>query len=303
MLSLKRLLLLGLGIATMTAIPTLSSYAQSGDINNRLLRLENEIQTLSRSVYRGEAPPRGGVGFAGDASAQASLEVRLQQLESDVRRLTGMIEEQAFETRRLQQDMERLSGDLAVRIGDLEEGAPTTGGSKYTATTFRQASDQQQPSAPTDYTGGNLGSIAPSASGVSGSIAAPVDEAASLYENAFALLKTAQYDQAETQFEKFLASYSDHVLAGNAKYWLGETFYVRGDYERAARVFAEGYQLYPQGSKAPDNLLKLGMSLAGMGNTGDACVALSQIEKDYGASSGPVLRRARQEMTRLQCGA
>src|SRR3546814_4312161 len=52
---------------------------------------------------------------------------------------------------------------------------------------------------------------------------------------------------------------------------LGETYYVRGNYQQAAVTFAEGFETYPDNSKAPDNLLKLGMSLASLGSTQDAC--------------------------------
>ena len=65
-------------------------------------------------------------------------------------------------------------------------------------------------------------------------------------------------------------------LAGNAQYWMGETYYVRGRYQDAAVTFAEGYQKYPTNSKAPDNLLKLGMSLGQLGKKADACVAFAQ---------------------------
>ncbi len=127
------------------------------------------------------------------------------------------------------------------------------------------------------------------------------NDAAAAYENAFSLLKNGNYDAAEREFETFLQNNKGHPLAGNAKYWLGETFYVRGDFDRAARIFAEGYQQYPDGAKTADNLLKLGLSLSSIGNNKDACIALNQLKKDFSTGSGPVLRRAEQEMQRLGC--
>ena len=59
----------------------------------------------------------------------------------------------------------------------------------------------------------------------------------------------------------FVERYPKDPLAGNAQYWLGETFYVRKDYSNAATAFAQGYEKYPKGAKASDDLLKLGMSL------------------------------------------
>ena len=90
-------------------------------------------------------------------------------------------------------------------------------------------------------------------------------------------------------------------MAPNALYWLGETFYVRKDYDKAARAFAEAYQKYPNGPKGADNLLKLGMSLAGKGEKDSACVALAQLRKEYPKGPEPVLKRGESEMATLGC--
>src|SRR5262249_54094221 len=87
------------------------------------------------------------------------------------------------------------------------------------------------------------------------------------------------YTCAEAALRAFVAQHPNDPLAGNAQYWLGETYYVRKDYRQAAVAFAEGYQKYPTNSKAPDNLLKLGLALAQIGEKADACEALSQLGK------------------------
>ena len=61
------------------------------------------------------------------------------------------------------------------------------------------------------------------------------------------------------------ASLADELPSGIGQATLGETYYVRGDFPNAARAFAEGFQKYPKSGKAPDNLLKLGMSLQAQG--------------------------------------
>jgi TolA-binding protein len=90
-------------------------------------------------------------------------------------------------------------------------------------------------------------------------------------------------------------------LSANAKYWLGESWYVRNNFERAARIFAESYQQAPKGPKGPDNLLKLALSLNGMGKKEEACLTLGQLKKEYGASTSPILARAAQEGGRIGC--
>ena len=76
-----------------------------------------------------------------------------------------------------------------------------------------------------------------------------------------------------------------HALQANAHYWLGETFYVRRDYQRAAYTFADSFQKYPEGNKAADNLLKLGMSLGKLGKKKEACTTYSRLLENFPKAS------------------
>ncbi|MCC7272412.1 MAG: tol-pal system protein YbgF [Alphaproteobacteria bacterium] len=120
------------------------------------------------------------------------------------------------------------------------------------------------------------------------------------YDQAFALLARADYDGAERALKAFLRQYPNDGLAGNAQYWLGETYYVRQDYQNAAIAFGEGFQRYPRSSKAPDNLLKLGMSLAQINKKPEACGALGRLDQMADAPAN-VKDRARRERQRLGC--
>lgn len=107
------------------------------------------------------------------------------------------------------------------------------------------------------------------------------------YNYAFGLLRQASYDKAEIALKEFVRLHPKKKLASNARYWLGETYYVRAAYVQAAEVFLEGYQFDPKGAKAPDSLLKLGMSLSGLDKKREACAAFDKLIKDYpGVSAG-----------------
>ncbi len=311
--------LLVLLLVTFSVFGSGASFAQSTtELQNRIKRLENEVQTLNRAVYRGEAPPLGDVPSAGGAPASADTEIRLQQMEGELREMRGKIEELNFENRQLRGELDRATSDLGLRVKDLEGGkvSPSVssepvidaGPEPLSDTSsdvedeggvdgYQWSSDNLDSSDASD-TGGQLGTISQSPSGA---VNPTADVATATYDNAFALLKQDKFDPAQKEFEGFLEQYPDHPLAGNAKYWLGETHYVRGNYEIAARLFAEGYQQYPDNAKTADNLLKLGMALSALGKTQDACVALGQLDKENLPSSGPVMRRAEQERSRLNC--
>lgn len=255
-----------------------------------------------------------GTALTTSASAQnlAALDRRIAALEAEIQRLTGDIERQRFEMRNLKTDLERRLADAELRIQDLEQGH--IGGAAATPPANRQVGTPQRQG---NQLPGPLGNLvepqrtpptqtwrAPSTPGGQqqlGQLGGQPSAATTLYEQAFATLKDGDYVAAEALFTSFLSQYETHRLAENARYWLAETFYVRNQYQDAAREFAKAYRDNPEGSKAPDNLLKLGLSLSSLNQRDDACIALGQLIKEYGNAARSIITRADQEMTRLGC--
>ena len=113
-----------------------------------------------------------------------------------------------------------------------------------------------------------------------------------IYQASYIDFSKGSYALAMAGFREFIRRFPDHPLAGNAQYWLGETYYVRNDFRNASVAFAEGYQKYPDSQKAPDNLLKLAMALGQQGQKQNACVALAQLDKRYPNASANIKDRA-----------
>jgi tol-pal system protein YbgF len=121
------------------------------------------------------------------------------------------------------------------------------------------------------------------------------------YQYAFGLLRENRYDDAEKALRTFISENPEHQLTGNANYWLGETYYVRGDYKNAAITFAQGVKNYPQSGKGPDNMMKLGMALAAMDQVKDACTAFTEVGKRYPQASDTLKDRVIKEQQRNGC--
>lgn len=121
------------------------------------------------------------------------------------------------------------------------------------------------------------------------------------YEHAFGLLRQARYDEAEAALRAFLDAHPKDQLAGNANYWLGESYYVRADYVRAAEVFLEGYQREPKGSKAADSLLKLGMSLSNLDKKREACAAFDKLTKEFPDAPSTIHQVVSRERQKNSC--
>ena len=131
--------------------------------------------------------------------------------------------------------------------------------------------------------------------------AAPGDAALSSYEMAFGLTRAGSFGLAETAWRNFLSQYPDHPLAGNAQYFLGETFYGRNDYAHAAIAYGIGVDKYPQSEVAPQTLLKLGIALGRLGETGHACDAFARLDHQFTKINGVVRERALVERRQYHC--
>ncbi len=125
-------------------------------------------------------------------------------------------------------------------------------------------------------------------------------EAKALYDQAYGSLVKREYQAAETYFTQFLRQHSDDPLAGPAQFWLGETAFVSGEYKQSAEMFLKSYTNFPASEKAPESLLKLGISLKRLGETKEACNAFSELEQRFPQAQA-VVQRAQAEKRRSNC--
>lgn len=121
------------------------------------------------------------------------------------------------------------------------------------------------------------------------------------YEAAYALLKTGDYDRAEQAFLKFMADYPTSSYLGNANYWLGESYYARGQYAEAVGLFADGFTKYKDNSKAPDNMLKLGLTMKQLNKKSEACTAFKGLADEFPKANEALKKRAVDEAKALKC--
>lgn len=130
----------------------------------------------------------------------------------------------------------------------------------------------------------------------------PEGTAQQQYAFAFGKLKQRDYDDAESALRAFVERHPEDPLAGNAMYWMGETYYVRKLYPEAARIFLDAYQRFPKGNKAPDNLFKLAKSLVQIGETSSACTTYVELVKTFPNANARILTGAQSDIQRLGCG-
>jgi len=310
---------------------------------DRLDRLERDLSMLQRQVYRSA----GGSAVPPGSSAAVDSELRMDRLETEMRELTGRVEDAINGVEQLRRRLEQINSDIDLRFGQ-NQGQPTTpppprsagGGAVASAAAGTLSTRGAPPPAsaapmtppgyqmppgalvpPPPYTPTGPGTLTPPRSPPGPPPFAPEPESAGpgsalhpaslgvlpagsaseQYNFAFGLLKQADYPAAEAALKSFIRQHPDDGLAGSAQYWLGETYYQRERFADAASVFAEGYKRYPKGNKAPDDLLKLGMSLARANQRQNACIAFAQLDRDFPNPGNAIKEHAKDEKKKLGC--
>ncbi|MBU6306171.1 MAG: tol-pal system protein YbgF, partial [Proteobacteria bacterium] len=129
----------------------------------------------------------------------------------------------------------------------------------------------------------------------------PKASVAERYKFAMNIMKSGDFEKAEIAFKEFVDAHTKHELAGSAQFWYGETFYIRQLYEDAAVAFLDGYQKYPNSPKAPENLLKLGVTLAELGETEQGCKMIANLKKAYPKTDASILQKSSYEKKRFNC--
>ncbi len=269
---------------------------------NQVQELQNQVQTLSRAVYKGDIMPAAsasGASASGAVSAAGLSDFysQLTSLQNAQQKLTGEVEKLGFQLQQLTDRVNRMQSDTDERFQQLAQNgqsATTATPSNITATPSGATPAPSGASTPAASTS----SAAPSKTlGTLGGDAAPQK----LYEDAFADVRNNKYADAEGKFKSFMRQYPGNRLCANAEYWLGEIYYAQGKYKDAARTFAEGYQKYPKSSKAEDSLYKLGLALEKMNRRDDACLSLQQIHKNFPGDAGPLYQKTKAEIKKLNC--
>ncbi len=291
-----RLILPFLLAASALPAPASAQYNENRAVMERMDRMERDLMMMHRQIARGGSVSASSVDSIDAApplgNAAAQNEVRLSALEEELRGLRGKMEENEFQVRRLNESMEKLQKDVDFRFNELNPSAPKPDAA---ATPAPATASGGQPTTAGD------GVLRPAPADTGDGAAKKFDQPRDLYNYAFRLLNQTRYEESAKYFQDFTRQYPKDPLIGNAHYWLGETYYIRRDYAKAADSFRQGFEALPSGPKAADNLLKLSMTLSALKRDKDACVVLEQILTRFKNSSTALLQKAQSERTRMGC--
>lgn len=271
------------------AVFSVPAYAQQfGVLEAEVEALKEDVRALQRDAYR----TKNDNALA--PSSPADMALRMGEFDENLRTINGKLDEMSYKIKMLDERLTMINRDIDIRIKMLE-GAPISGGS---------GSGVQAPKEKFK---------APVANGAPKSILGDkivsdddlpemqAKSAGQIYQEGLDALKANNYTVAESRFDSVLRRFPKDKLAGNAQYWLGEVYYGQKEYIKAAKAFADGYKKYKNGSKGPDSLLKLGMTMKEMDKKPEACAAFTSMETEFPKAEERVKVKAATEAKALSC--
>ncbi len=271
--------------------------------------------------------------LTGDPAA-VELMQRMDALESEQRGLTGEIEQLRFERDQLKAEivalnedlksMEELKDRMQIHLDAVDMVAkeraqasivqpslpvqPPAGQSIYDGSPAPGLAGQpsQIPGPPTSRTisvpfGGSLSDSLnqPGGTTVQPSGSSPLLD--DLPRDGLRKLNEGNFTGAQSDFQTYLAVAPDAADAGEVSFFLGETHFVKGSYADAADAYIASMKKDPQGSKAPDALIRLAASLRELGNKNEACRALDSFTTQFPSADTDLRQKMRDERARTGC--
>ena len=311
---------------TLIFTATSKSFADNHNVIEILELIQKDLKTLEKAVYSDSFDKDSNEASNNNSLDQNSEDVltrhllKLSEIENQFQELTNKFEEINFKLDKLSSRLSKVQADNQIRFQQLESGVVTLNQEDKKLTSV---DDQENKLLPGSSEPQDLGSISykdtetnqtiqqTQSIDSTGTIVTetfqseekllPNESPEKQYEFATSFLKVGDYNTAERAFREFVNTNPEHELAGNAQYWYAETFRIRQLYTDAASAYLEGYQKYPKGSKAPINLLKLGVSMVQIGEKDQGCKMITGVKKQYPKAKQSILQKAKYEAKKYEC--
>ncbi len=274
---------LPVALAIAAAAPAMAQTPMPDPLDDRsakrIEKMEKVVRELRAIVFQGRDTGKPVVVQTAETDAQiAALNDRITDLEQTIQRMNGQNETLTHDidvARRASDGQKARADQLEQRLAALE-GKITT---LETAAATAAAAQIPPPPPP------------------------PPADPATAFKQARQLLLDGDYTGAENAFGGFVASYPDDAKAPEARYWLGETQFVREAYGDAAGSYLGAVRGWPQTSWAPNAVLKLSRSLIALKKPADACRTLDELNKRYPKAPADVVSKAKSTRVQAKCAA
>lgn len=314
------------------------SFASADETLNKILNelqiLNKDLKTLEKAVYSksftaNSTGTNTGIPSALEGALTRQL-VKLSELEEQIQKITSGYEETLFKLQKISERVDKIQKDTELRFSEIGNQVQVTNNAPSTKN-LASAEKAKKPDVqkkdvqkkfpgtdkPQDFANTlnsskpvvaekqQIQTISPAAVVKTAEVEKPKllpkGTPEKQYKFATSFIKVGDYEKAEIALKEFIETNPNHNLTGNAQYWFAETYYIRQLYHDAAAAYLDGYQKYPKSNKAPQNLLKLGITLAELGEKEQGCLMLTGLAKQYPKAEQSIIQKAKYETSKYKC--
>ena len=312
-----------------------NAFSQEQNVREILEIIQKDLRTLERAVYAQSFSENSNSEINQKVLTKESEQaltkhlLKLNEIEVQFQELTNKFEEINFKLEKLSNKLSKVQQDNQFRFEQIEQNSINNITNNKSLSNLNNT-DQKLANQDLDQSKMLPGSVEPKLGDLSYKDMTTSDETQVIetveqteaiisevfnseekllpdvspkeqYQFAKNFLKVGDYDNAEKAFREFVLTNPDNELSGNAQYWYAETYRIRQMYTDAASAYLEGYQKYPKSKIAPENLLKLGVSLVQMGEKDQGCLMIAGVKKQYPNATQSVLQKAKYEEKKFEC--
>ncbi|MDX1708180.1 MAG: tol-pal system protein YbgF [Desulfobacterales bacterium] len=199
----------------------------------------------------------------------ASLRVILEEMNEDIRILSGRVEEMEYALKQQQQQAAELENKRDQKLDSVAQSVDEHSDRLNRMEQYLNLEASKKRAAV----------VAP---------AAPAKKRSSeddVYRAAKQAFDQGDLDNARQKFQQFIQQYPNSKNADNAQFWIGEIYYREKWYEKAILEYQNVIEKYPKGNKAPAALLKQGLAFSNIGDTANAKLILQELGRKYPQSN------------------
>ena len=266
---------------------------ESLTIKQQLDRIMQEVSDLNRAVFNKSFDSKNLNlnDNEQDVERFTSIDIRMYDLENDVKNLTLQLEEITFKIDDLYNYIKKIEKEINLNLEGLKNNAIAD-----TEALNKNVSNELKVELKVEKEDNTLGKLILSENQSQNTIenkSTPLQEETVQNEELdslsaeeqlqFALdqMMKKKYENSKISLEKFIAKFPDNQLSGSAHFWLGKIYLFESNFRKAAIIFGEGVQKFPKSIKAPEMYYELSKSLKEMNKFTEACKTLDILKQNY----------------------
>ena len=258
-------------------------------IDQRTARLQSQMSQLQKEnqALRNElSATKTDIGGESKRS-QADLLLKIESLESQLRSLSVGMEEYKDYLNRPSKELDRVKEDVATRTRLLEEKSKVLEAKDKALEERLKLLEENMKTinGKIDRLASKQQEVEKSAAGremTSETKTASLSRGAGdLYKDAYESFQKGNLETARKRFEAFLKQYPNTELSDNAQFWIGETYYLKKDYEKAILEYEKAISKYPEGDKVPAALFKQALGFLELGDKTNGRNLLKRVIERY----------------------